>query len=339
MIDWTSRESHLLLNPRMPREERERLERAVPVLERHIFVATSGTTGAMKLVALSKDAVLASARAVNERLEARPNDIWCCVLPRFHVGGLGIYARAYLSGSRVLEMEWDPDAFVQRGATLASLVPAQVHDLVRANRQPPDAMRQILVGGGSFDPGLQRKARELGWPVLASYGSSECASTVAVENVVLSHLEARQDGDGRIALRGASLLTGYVFDNGNFVDPKVDGWFLTEDFGEINGRTLRVIGRAADFVKIGGESVDLKRLDRILDEVRGQADAAIVAVPDDRLGSVIHLAATTDVTGLVEAFNAQVLPFERVRGLHRVQQIPRSTLGKLLRLRLLELLE
>src|SRR6266571_4853844 len=105
----------------MPAEERARLERVMPALEGHVFVATSGTTGAMKLVALSKDAVLASARAVNERLEVRPNDVWCRVLPLFHVGGLGIRARAYLSRSRVIEMEWDPETFAKCEATLASL--------------------------------------------------------------------------------------------------------------------------------------------------------------------------------------------------------------------------
>jgi len=38
----------------------------------------------------------------------------------------------------------------------------------------------------------------------------------------------------------------------------------------------------------------------------------------------------------VEAFNAQVHPFERIRGVHRVDAIPRSPLGKLLRAQLAE---
>ena len=59
MIDFESSESHLLLNPRMPREERERLERIAGAvsLPGHVFVATSGSTGAIKLVALSKGAL------------------------------------------------------------------------------------------------------------------------------------------------------------------------------------------------------------------------------------------------------------------------------------------
>ena len=333
MIDWTSDESHVLLNPRMPAAERERLERAVPSWKRTIFVATSGTTGSLKLVALTKEAILASAAAVNERLGARREDVWSRVLPQFHVGGLGIEARAYLTGSRLIEGE-------SSEATLISMVPAQVHDLVRAGARPPAHLRQVLVGGGAFDPKLQAAARELGWPVLASYGMSECASTVAIEDQLLGHLQARQESDGRIALAGSSLFKAYVLADGTVLDPKIGGWFISEDFGEVDGRRLRVFGRSSDFVKIGGESVDLNRLDAILNSVRpGGTDAAILAVADERLGHVIHLVSTSDPAPFVAAFNAQVAPFERIRAIHRVDSIPRTSLGKLLRNELAKIVE
>ncbi len=330
MIDWSSADSHVLLNPRMPAEQRAALERIVPPLRAHVFVATSGTSGAVKLVALSKDAILASAAAVNARLEARRDDVWYCVMPTFHVGGLGIHARAHLRGARVVTMSWDLQQFAATEATLASLVPAHVHDLVRASLSPPPSLRSILVGGGALDPGLQQRARELGWPLLPSYGMSECASTVAVEEELLPHLDARAEADGRVAFRGASLFSGYVYPDGGFVDPKVGGWFLSEDLGAVDGRTLRISGRAGEVVKVGGESVDLTRLDAILREIAGDV-AAIVAAPDKRLGRAIHLATTVDAGAIVEAFNARVMPFERIREVHRVESIPRSALGKLLR--------
>jgi len=323
MIDFQSPASHLLLNPRMPAEERVRLERMVPNLDAHVFVATSGSTGAIKLVALSKQAILASAAAVNERLDVTSRDVWAAVLPPFHVGGLGVYARCHLAGARALSMPWDPKTFVESEATIASLVPAQVRDLVAAGLRPPLKLRTILVGGGAFDP-----VDAPGWPVLASYGMSECASTISIEETLLPHIEARREADGRLAFRGPSLFTGYATEEG-VIDPKVGGWFLSEDLGDVDGRTLRVEGRAGDFVKIGGESVDLKRLDGILHELAGDA-AAIVAVPDERLGHVIHLA-TTIKPVFADEFNDRVHPFERLRAIHRVDAIPRSPLGKLLR--------
>src|SRR6185369_1892026 len=345
MIDFTSSESHLLLNPRLPDEDRCALEAiyaAAPRLPAHVWIATSGSTGGWKLVALSKEALLASAAAVNRRLGVRGGESWCCVLPTFHVGGLGIFARASISGGHVIEMSWDPHAFAATSAAFSSLVSAQVVDLVRAGLRAPETMRAVVVGGGAMSGSLYRDARALGWPVLPSYGMTECCSQIATathdgpELLLLDHLDARTEADGRLAFAGSSLLTGYATSNNGFADPKVDGWFISDDLGTVDGRVLQIEGRAGDVIKIGGELVNLRRLDRILEEVAGGTDAALVALPDARLGFVIHLAVADDPGAIREEFDRRVAPFERIRGVHRVAAIPRSALGKLLRKKLAE---
>ena len=307
----------------------------------------------MKLVALSKRAILASAAAVNQHLESIKADVWCCVLPTFHVGGLGIHARAHLSGARVVSMPWSAAEFAKTCAnenvTLSALVPAQVHDLVAAGLTAPTSLRSIVIGGAALPADLHAAAWDLGWPVLPSYGMSECCSQVATalgrsrEMILLPHLDARAEADGLLAFRGSSLLTGYcLFDDhgkATFVDPKIDGWFVSEDEGEVEGRVLRMSGRRGELVKIGGESVDLRRLDAIVDEIARHegADAAVVPVADRRLGHVIHLVVTARAYAIRDAFNGCVLPFERARAVHTVDAIPRSSVGKLLRKRLTEL--
>jgi O-succinylbenzoic acid--CoA ligase len=335
-IDWLSADSHVLLNPRMPAEERARLESFVIDLPGHVWLSTSGSTGALKLTALSKEAILASAAAVNRRLEAGSADVWLGVLPLFHVGGLGIHARAFLSGARIAT-EWSDEV------TLAALVPTQVGDLVRSQTRPPGGLRAVVVGGGSLSDDLYRRGTELGWPLLPSYGMTETCSQVATarlgspELVLLDHAQARVEEDGRLAFRGPSLLTGYGTDAG-FVDPKVEGWFVTEDVGSVGSGTVSVMGRRGDFIKIGGELVGLARLDRILEEIAGTR-AAVVAVPDERLGSVIHLAVErgSDREAIERAFGARILPYERPRRVHAVDALPRSSLGKLRRGELLRM--
>ena len=344
LIDWRGRESHVLLNPRMPPDEAARLRSLVVDLPAHVWLATSGTTGTLKLAALSKDALLVSAAAVNRHLESDARDVWCCVLPAFHVGGLGIFARAFLSGARVLRAQWNARELAANSEmTLASLVPAQVSDLVELQLPAPANLRAVVVGGGALPDALYTSGRELDWPLLPSYGMTETCSQVATATLdspelrLLDHVEARTGSDGRLAFRGASLFTGYATEGG-LVDPKTsDGWFVTEDLGAVDGRRLQVEGRRGNVVKIGGESVDLTRLDAILASIAGN-HAAVVAVPEPRLGQVIHLAvdAFGDAEGVLAAFNAGVHPFERARVVHRVTEIPRSPLGKLLRVKLLE---
>ncbi|MFN2441855.1 MAG: class I adenylate-forming enzyme family protein [Thermoanaerobaculia bacterium] len=362
MIDFADDTSVLLLNPRLPATERIRLvriHRAAPDLPAHVWVTSSGSTGALKLVALSKRAILASARAVNDHLEAGESDVWCSPLPGFHVGGIGIHARAFLTGSRVAELEtWNAREFARlvRAAdvSLSALVPAQLADLTERHIESPPSMRAVVIGGGRTPDDLLSAARELGWPVLPSYGMTECCSQIAtaplesIGHVALSdlralpHLEVRVE-DGHLAVRGESLFTGYGVeeegDQPRFIDPKNEGWFLTEDRVRLKVADGIVIlepgGRASEFFKIGGESVSLARLDEILAGVLARfprADAAVFAVEDTRLGHVIHLAVNEQVRSqeILETFSRSVLPFERPRALH-IAAIPRSALGKIRR--------
>ena len=58
---------------------------------------------------------------------------------------------------------------------------------------------------------------------------------------------------------------------------------------------------------------------------------ALFALPDERLGHVVALAIEEDDPALIEAraaFDARMLPFERVRAVRTVGVIPRTELGK-----------
>jgi O-succinylbenzoic acid--CoA ligase len=391
-IDWNDTSTHVLFNPRTPQDEVQGVEQrltALRPLDSHFWIATSGSTaqvsGQFKWVALSKAAILASAQAVNRHLNASSSDVWITVLPGFHVGGIGIHARAHLTQSCVIDglfrdssgtSKWDArhfhDVCLNEGATLGALVPAQVYDLVQAKLQAPPSLRALVIGGGAFSEALYFEAVKLGWPVLPSYGMTECCSQIATASLqslkaspprfpelqVLSHVEVEQIPDGRLRIKSPSLLTGFAVltpDQDRWIDPKCDGWFQSEDRGDIirtsEGAALSIRGRSSDFVKIGGESVDLNRLSAILTEVRAQAgssiDLVILPIADERLGTVIHGVAAAaqespdalEARTLFDRFNSRVLPFERTRKLHFVPQIPRSPLQKLLKSQLLEWLQ
>lgn len=159
-----------------------------PQLRGHHLFQTSGTTSAgagAPWVALSAAAVRASALAVNQHLGTTPDDSWLLALPTFHVGGFGILQRAALAAIPVFATNWDPARYARTaadtGATLSALVPTQVSDLVRADLCAPANLRAVLVGGGRLDPDLHRRARQLGWPLLRTFGMTETASQVATE--------------------------------------------------------------------------------------------------------------------------------------------------------------
>jgi O-succinylbenzoic acid--CoA ligase len=367
-----SRGNEIILNLRWPSSDYKNLLELAHIsqeelrLRSHVWIATSGSTSesisTTKLVALSKQALVQSATAVNLHLKVTGQDVWTQVLPHFHVGGLGVEVRAFLSGSRVIPAlnggKWDVHHFFkilnEFGCTLSALVPTQVYDLLSAGYSAPPRLRAIIVGGGALDKHLYQKARQRGWPLLPSYGMTETASQIATASLdslahedfpdleLLSHAEARSATNEIIQVKASSLFTCYAQNTvtgGRTWDPKVEGWFLTEDRGACHGRTLQIQGRSKDYIKIGGEGTNLFRLRSILDSctsLKGQHEPkqiTLIAMDSQRLGQEIHAVSelNSDITEeILEIYSQKVLPFEKVRYIHYVNEIPRSELGKIL---------
>jgi o-succinylbenzoate---CoA ligase len=347
---WDSGRSALLLNPRLEAFWRELVFAAdFPDLPEHVWIATSGTSGRLKVVALSRAAFATSAVAVNKHLSAGPRDSWLNPLPLFHVGGLGIVVRAALSGSRYEFLaDWDAHDFSRRvaafGTTLSSLVPAQVHDLVSARLRCPPSLRGMVVGGGALDEVLRLRAAELGWPLLPSYGLTEACSQVATANPVaqdpawlplLDHIEARLGEGGILELRGPSLLTGWMLferdGSARWEDPKIDGWFRTSDRCELRGGNLRVLGRADDLVKIRGELVDVAALER---ELQKRVPSGLVRIdvgPDERNSGELTVVAENSSAQAEARGSLDLFPPYAKPSVFRVGAVELSVLGKKIR--------
>lgn len=364
-IDLFSGATQVLMNPRLEESVKNKISLALSQIETArgcIWFSTSGSER-QKWVALTTDAIFSSAAAVNMHLNCTANDSWLNPLPFFHVGGAGIYARAHLSKSMVYVLNrWAPRDFIalisDKRITLTALVPAQIYDLVLLNMESPPSLRAVIVGGGALSPELYLKARLLGWPLLPSYGLTECASQVATATLeslretayphlkLLPHIEAHVDSSARLYIKSPSLLTCYAFfdENGlEFNEPLQDGWLALEDFASLQDGNVVPLGRGTSFVKIGGESVSFVELEAVWQKIcltngLGQ-EHVILPVEDDRLGFVIQ-AFTTEkeqIYDAVEQFNQSVLPFARIRSIHQVDHIPRSALNKILKKDLLKL--
>lgn len=362
-VDWESQRSYVFPNPSSPLgSELKELEN---LLESHIWISTSGTTQKRKWVGLSKKAMLSSASAVNRHLKASAADSWLNPLPLFHVGGLGILARAYLTRTAVQGLNgWDVIKFLQslevHKNSLTSLVPTQVFDLVSGHCRCPASLRAVVVGGGALTSELYLSARALGWPLLPSYGLSECASQVATASLeslescrpklkILDHVQSEVEEGGRFKIKSPALFTAYADWNGSrweLTDPKIDDWFATEDRVRLQDEELVPLGRITDDVKVLGELVNLSALNFVVEKIKNESgftgDVHLLAHKDDRMGSQIDLVtagmdfkSAEVIKGL---FNARVLPFERSTNVYVLRELPKSELGKIQRATLLELL-
>lgn len=357
---WESPGIDLRIAPRHAPEDAAGLERTVREelgVDSAVVVATSGSQGRPKYAVLEKRALLASAAAVNRHCGLGAEDCWLGGLSTFHVGGLAIFARAFLSGARVVAMPWDQwerdgRRFVEmcyaNWISVTSLTPVHLHDLVSHRVPCPESLRGVFVGGGALSPVLAARARALGWPVWTTYGMTEACSQVATcledEDLwlpVLPHWEVRGgDGSrpGRLSLRGEALFSGYVVDDdagGWRVERPFDdeGWFESGDLCRIKGEVLRFAGRADDLVKVLGELVSVGRVERLLgDALDGVgASAAVLALPHERKGNelVAFVEGGEEAKRAAWKFASEQPALERFSRVEAVEELPRTEVGKI----------
>lgn len=285
---------------------------AIDGLEHHVLFETSGTAGVPRWIALSKNALRASAAAVNRHLGVTDRDCWGLALPLRHVGGFGVAARAFDAGCRLecFSRRWDAGAFAcwldDARVTLTSLVPTQVHDLIRAGLRAPSGLRAVVVGGGRLDETAGRAARVLGWPVLASYGMTEAASQIATQPPDAIHdiyqpvpipllpvWRAELSADGLLEIAGPALFSGVLVkeDGAWTFSPRVGEWHRTRDRVLLEGALLTPAGRADLMVKVLGELVDPEEIERALigrtGGALGPGCCVVVALPDERAGHAL----------------------------------------------------
>ncbi|MEO5715887.1 MAG: AMP-binding protein [Luteolibacter sp.] len=327
----------------------------------HVLFETSGSSGTPKWVALSKPALLASAAAVNRHLQVTAESCWGLALPLHHVGGFGVCARAFEAGGRleVFGKRWETKAFSEwlhaSQVTHTSLVPTQVHDLVKAGTNAPQSLQAIVVGGGHLDMTTGEAARDLGWPVLASYGMTEAASQIATQTLdqlanpyqpapipLLPIWRADVSPDDLLRISGPALFSGYVIsENGvwRFI-PRESEWHVTSDRVMLDNSTITPLGRADTLVKVLGELVDPESIERELTALSdGRLAAgtfAVIALPDQRAGHVLvpvfeTLIDRSVVQTALALYQITAPGFGRLHGPAFVPEIPRSPLGKLLR--------
>ncbi len=315
-----------------------------------VLFRTSGSEGRPKWVGLSRGALQASAEAVNGFLAVEKSSVWARFLPRHHVGGFGVEARAFFAGCTCVSSDekWNADRFAAACAASAvthtSLVPTQVFDLVEAKILAPSSLRAVVVGGGALAPALASAARALGWPVLASYGLTEAASQVATQSPhaadgqeleILPHWHVETDADRRAVLAGPALATCHI--------AKVDeswqridfhGRFVTADRVEIRNRRLRFLGRADSVIKVLGELVDLASLRRRIDDAAVAASCfgrvRLTPEPDGRRGTrlVLECLAEPEGAAVAAAVNAAQPPFARLVEVRVTDDLRLSPLGK-----------
>lgn len=311
-----------------------------------VVIETSGSTGVPKRVALSADALLASAAASESSLGGSGQ--WLLALPPHYIAGINVLVRSIAAdlepvyfGTGRFDAAGFAAASLEMDAPLrfTSLVPAQFARLVDAADDDLDLLAivrrfdRILVGGQATPPALLARAIELGLNVTRTYGSSETSGGCVYDGIPIGTVEARIV-DGQVELAGPMLAEGYLGDpaatDAAFVMHDGARWYRTGDTGEIVDGALRVTGRLDSVIISGGEKVSLDAIERVVRAIDGLADAVAVRSPSAEWGEV-PVVFTSGIATLAAVKATVVAALGRASApvaLVRVESVPQLPNGK-----------
>jgi len=308
-----------------------------------VIIATSGSTGAVKEVGLSAQALLASAKAANDYLGAKAGDTWSLLLPLTHIAGVNVLVRSLELGREPVDLRKIRDQNLPN-VDFTSIVPTQLHRAVSETgyllRHLQSAHR-VLVGGGPLNEALRKDADAVQVQVTTTYGMSESSGGCVYDGIAFPGLEV-EIRRGLIALKGDVLASYYLPTES---EPSIrsirdhEGWFITSDRGAFDGSKLIVLGRNDDVVISGGEKISLDKVEEFLREHITDGDLVAFSTPDPEWGELLAVATTVLVDGerrsQIESKMGATLGRHAIpKRFYFLDEIPRTTLGKVDRDRL-----
>lgn len=335
---------------------------------------TSGTTGRSKgVLCAHRQSLSASASwAANGKITA--DDRYLCINPFFHNFGYkaGILACLQTGATLIPHLTFDPlralRAIEQHRITVLPGPPTIYQTLLdHPARGDYDlsSLRFAVTGAATVPVVLvERMQSELDIDiVLTAYGLTEAngmgtmcradddAVTVATTcGRPFADFELRIDapqsgGSGEVLLRGPNVMLGYLDDpaaTAAAID--ADGWLHTGDIGVLDAAgNLRITDRLKDMYICGGFNVYPAEIEQVLARLDGVADAAVIGVPDERLGEVgraflvTRPGAQLDEQSVIAYTREHLANFKTPRSVRFVDALPRNAGGKVLKPQLREL--
>jgi long-chain acyl-CoA synthetase len=237
-------------------------------------------------------------------------------------------------------------------------------DLVRVARETDRDLSSLVTVGGGGAPRAPEQVKQIGasfvqalpntgWGMtetnaigtgiggvdyLEHPASSGRCSAVLELKVVDDHGNALPAGErGELLIRGTSLFREYW--NRPDVNAKVfeDGWFRTGDVAYIDAEGyLYIVDRIKDLIIRGGENIGCGQVEAALLMHPDVHEAAVFAVPDERLGeevgATVYGPESLDLDALREFLSEHLAKFEVPKYIRRTDApLPRTASGKILK--------
>jgi acyl-CoA synthetase (AMP-forming)/AMP-acid ligase II len=328
---------------------------------------TSGTTGDPKAVLHIHDTTGFPVRLLNHGQRVTADSVFLVFLPVGLNWGLfnvlqALYAHATLVLQDIFRADEALELIKRERVSHFCCAPAHLVAMLNVDtldRESLASLRNMMTGGASCPIEVIRAvAARMPGHLLEMYGMLECgtqAHTVFEEDPIAvsgtvgrpvpgmgirvvdeTGRDCAPDEAGEILTYGPGVTIGY-YNNPeanarSFTD---DGWFHTGDIGafDADGR-LRIAGRKKEMIIRGGANIYPRELEEVLYEHPGVLDAAVVGVPDPRLGErvcaciVPKPGAQISFDEIIGFLKGRIATYKLPEFVEIVESLPRTPTGK-----------
>jgi acyl-CoA synthetase (AMP-forming)/AMP-acid ligase II len=319
------------------------------------IIYTSGTTGRPKGAMMNHLQTLRMYEEWATLADLREGDRYLMINPYFHTFGLkaGLIA-AFLRGATMVPVAVFDSARVvelisSEAITMLPGPPTLYHSLLALqDTSMLSSLRAGVTGAADIPVELVRRIlSDLPFQTLMTgYGLTEAGNVTlsrpgdsfsdvaTTAGLPCDGVEVRIADDGEVLVRGYGVMQGYFGDTVATTEAiDGDGWLHTGDLGAFteSGR-LRIAGRKKDMFIVGGFNAYPAEIEGFLMEHPAVAQAAVIGVPDERLGQVGKaFVVTTSQVGaddLLAWARDRMAGFKVPRLVQFVDELPLNATGK-----------
>lgn len=335
-----------------------------------VIIHTSGTTGTPKGAA--RNAAATGVSALANLLGVVPysrDDVIYCPAPLFHSFGLMTFTFATVLGATlVLPEKFEPEDSLrlidEHRATAASFVPVMMRRIVSLDdevkgKYDMSSLRIVLASGSVLSEDLRKASVSLFGDVLYDlYGSTEIG-WVAIATpedmrtrpkTVGKPVEGNEvavfppDGGeklpvgqtGELYVKSDMLFEGYTSGDAK---AEREGYTSIGDLGRLDEEGyLYVESRTDDMVVVGGENVYPIEVEQVIEDVPGVNEVTVFGLEDEEYGQVLvaFVVGSASEEDVRAACKRELASYKVPRRIEVVEELPRTSTGKVLKRELVE---
>lgn len=312
--------------------DRNFLDAKIDAEKMSIMLFTSGTTSASKVVALSHKNICSNLMAIGSILNVQRGDVVLSVLPIHHVfectvgflfslykgaqtvfcDGLrhiasnlkeykvsvmacvpGIYERILGMVSKKFAKEGTLDELLKQEVLNENCSMEEKREIYKdIHEMFGGKLKTLICGAAALDPKIERKYRQLGFPLVQGYGLTETSPVVgvgteleyrtgsigkAVPGVEVKIEDANNEGIGELLVKGPSVMLGYYKNEEATKDALQNGWFHTGDLAQIDDDGYIFIrGRKKSVIVLkNGKNIFPEEIENLVNKIEGVKESFI----------------------------------------------------------------